>query len=253
MKKRYILLSLSLGLFSQSCHKTAGVGGTSIISGTVKGTKVASVGQAENMDVLCTNGSALEHGDYWLLNSANSNQYFYVYYVNPTWISDADPHLQGRIGIPVSFNYSDSNIDIAQKTQLALAGISNAPFSVTRTQDILHILYNSNLPITDADNGTTSFSIDVLNQGKLDGQGYTQMAGDHEVFIIYGDQSFYSDMVLTDETGAFVFKGLRNGDYQVYVLGNDPQHPNATLKVEKKASVTTKKSTVPIGEFDIFF
>lgn len=253
MKRSYIIFSLSAGIFFSSCHKSAGTGGTSMITGTVKGTKVASVGQAENMDVLCTSGASLEHGDYWLLNSGNANFYYYVYYVNPTWISDADPHLQGRIGIPVTFNYSDSNVDIAQKTQLALSGIVAAPFTVTRTQDILHILYQTNIPVTDADNGTTSFSIDVLSQGKPDGQGYTQMAGDHEVFIVYGTNTFYSDMVLTDETGSFAFEGLQNGDYRIYVLGNDPQHPNAMLKTEKTASITEKNSKTALGEFSIFF
>jgi len=253
MKRTYLIFSIGMSFALSSCHKSAGIGGTSTITGTVKGTKVASVGQAESMDILCTSGAELEHGDYWLLNSSNANQYFYVYYVNPTWISDADPHLQGRTGIPVSFNYSDSNVDIAQKTQLALAGISSAPFAVTRTQDILHVIYSANIPVTDADNGTTSFSIDVLNQGKLDGQGYTQMAGNHEVFIVYGDHTFYSDMVVTDESGSFAFEGLQNGDYRVYVLGNDPQHSNATLKVEKKTSISTKKSTTSIGEFSIYF
>jgi hypothetical protein len=245
-------LIIGLVLFS-ACKKVEGTGGTSALRGKVIGTKLASSGQAENTEVICTSGANLEHGDYWLLNSANTSKYYYIYYVNPTWISDADPHLAGRTGIAVNFNYSDSNLDIAQKTQTALAGISAAPFTVTRTQDILHIIHTTDATVPDADNGTTSFAIDVANQGKYDGVQSTAPAGDQRVYIVYGQNAYYSNTVRTNEVGEFSFEGLRNGYYTIYVLGNDPQHANASLKVEKTITIDSKESIKDLGTFDIYF
>jgi len=251
LKLSYIFILCSIIL--TSCKKAEGAGGTSAIRGTVIGTKLASAGQAESTEVICTGGAFLEHGNYWLLNSANTAKYYYIYYVNPTWISDANPHLAGRIGIPVSFNYSDSNIDIAQKTQIALSGISAAPFTVSRTQDILHIIHNTDGYVPDADNGNTSFAIDIVNQGKTAGLQSTAAAGDQRVYIIYGQNTYYSNTVRTNENGEFSFEGLRNGNYTIYVLGNDPQHANASIKTEKSITINSKESINDIGEFDIYF
>lgn len=246
----YLLLS---SILLTACKKVEGTGGTSAIRGTVIGTKLASSGQAENTEVICTSGANVEHGNYWILNSANPSKYYYIYYVNPTWISDADPHLAGRIGVPVSFNYSDSNVDIAQKTQVALAGISGAPFTVSRTQDILHIIHTSDALVPDADNGTTSFAIDVVDQGKVDGLQSTAPAGEQRVYIVYGQNAYYSNSVRTNEVGEFSFEGLRPGSYKVYVLGNDPQHSNAIIKVEKTSTIDTKESISDLGVFNIYF
>lgn len=252
-----MLKSLSFFIFSlfifSSCKKIAGEGGTSAIRGTVTGTELATPGQAETTDVICTNGASIEHGDYWLLNSANTAKYYYIYYVNPNWISNADPQLAGRIGIPVSFNYSDSNLEIAQKTQTALAGVSAAPYTVTRTQDILRIVHATFAMVSDADNGTTSFAIDVVTQGKVPGTQSVAPAGDQRVYIVYGDNAFYSNTVRTNELGEFSFEGLQIGSYKVYVLGNNPQQPNATLKIEKSGKIEAKQSIVDLGEFEIFF
>jgi hypothetical protein len=46
---------------------------------------------------------------------------------------------------------------------------------------------------------------------------------------------------------------LQIGSYKVYVLGNNPQQPNATLKIEKSGKIEAKQSIVDLGEFEIFF
>ncbi|MEY4659968.1 MAG: hypothetical protein RJB36_1734, partial [Bacteroidota bacterium] len=38
-----------------------------------------------------------------------------------------------------------------------------------------------------------------------------------------------------------------------YVLGNDPQHPNASIKVEKSAKIDANESITDLGEFQIYF
>ena len=46
-------------------------------------------------------------------------------------------------------------------------------------------------------------------------------AADEDVFIVYGDDSIYSDKFKTDYTGTFRFQNLRKGKYTVYALSKD--------------------------------
>ncbi|MCD6366710.1 MAG: membrane lipoprotein lipid attachment site-containing protein, partial [Bacteroidales bacterium] len=46
-------------------------------------------------------------------------------------------------------------------------------------------------------------------------------AADEDVFIVYGDDSIYSDDFETDYTGTFRFQNLRKGTYTVYALSKD--------------------------------
>ena len=119
MKNLFFLILLTISIIS--CKKIEGPGGTSAIRGTVKGSSYKA-GKHEVLQIICTAGAELEHGDYWLLNTGDPTKQYYIYYTNPSWISNADPQLQGRIGIMVSFNYSDSNTDIANNTLTAITG-----------------------------------------------------------------------------------------------------------------------------------
>ena len=46
-------------------------------------------------------------------------------------------------------------------------------------------------------------------------------AVDEDVFILFGDSDFVGDKVATSSTGAFEFPFLRDGDYQLYYMGED--------------------------------
>lgn len=93
---------------------------------------------------------------------------YYVWYNNPTWVSNGDPQLQGRTGIQVNFNYSDSNLEIANATITAIDAALNGDFTISQNNDILTLVSLVHTEITDADNGTTNFNVDVTNQGKAD-------------------------------------------------------------------------------------
>ena len=102
MDFKTILVALAMGLVLTACNKE-GEGGTSIISGTLIGQNHSS-SKSEVTEVIITNGLEVEHGDYWLLNSPSTNNYFYIWYDNPTWVSNGDPTLNGRTGIPITCN-----------------------------------------------------------------------------------------------------------------------------------------------------
>ncbi|MBO4489304.1 MAG: carboxypeptidase regulatory-like domain-containing protein [Bacteroidales bacterium] len=50
----------------------------------------------------------------------------------------------------------------------------------------------------------------------------TVLAAKEDVFIVYGNESFYGDDVETDHTGHYVFNYLRPGNYTVYAYSSLP-------------------------------
>ena len=187
MKKILYIISFTALVLSSACKKIEGPGGTSAIRGQVVGS-TSEEGESEITQVICTAGIELEHGDYWLLNTSDPNKLYYVYYDNPTWISASDPQLQGRIGIMVSFNYSDSNIEIAEKTRLALLAVGGANYNITLSSDILTITDLGQVNVPDADNGTTNFAIDVANNGEPGSASINTHPSQMNAFILFMDK-----------------------------------------------------------------
>ncbi|MCR4965899.1 MAG: hypothetical protein K6A41_09620 [Bacteroidales bacterium] len=72
----------------------------------------------------------------------------------------------------------------------------------------------------------------------------TVVAAKEDVFIVYGNETFYGDDVETDHTGHYVFKYLRPGTYTVYAYSTLPSGE----RVAVTQSVTVGKGenvTVP--------
>jgi hypothetical protein len=250
MKPVILVITLLLGFVS--CNKIEGPGGTSAIRGTVKGSSF-SAGRQEVTQVTCTAGIELEHGDYWILNTGDPSKQYYIYYSNPSWISNADPQLQGRIGIMVSFNYSDSNAEIAAQTQAAIAATAGTPFSSFVTNDIITLTDNSYIDVPDPDNGTTSFGIDVAMQGKAEESTNGISMANERVYIIYGDNEFAANDVRTDEAGRFSFEGLQKGNYRIYVLSKDPLNEGIYYRVQQEVSISAAKEIVETPLFNILY
>jgi len=252
MKKIIYFISLAVLLLNSACKKIEGPGGTSAIRGNVTGHQVKN-GDVEITEVTCTSGALLEHGNYWLLNTNIASKYYYIYYRNPTWISDADPHLAGRIGIEVVFNYSDSNLDIAQNTKIALDGIANSGYTTSIQQDIITIQNSALSPVPDADNGSTSFNVDISKQGKYGLITATSPIANERVYIIYGQNAFSSKDVRTNANGEFSFEGLQVGKYTVYVNSLQANGTGATMQLDKEIVIESEQSINTAGTFDILY
>lgn len=68
-------------------------------------------------------------------------------------------------------------------------------------------------------------------------------AADEDVFIVYGDDSIYSDKFKTDYTGTFRFQNLRKGKYSVYALSKDSIGMSASgyIPVSEDIEITERK------------
>jgi hypothetical protein len=243
MKKHFkigIVTLLILSLFTQ-CKKE-GSGGKAIIRGCVVGADYSS-GTQEITEVMVTQGGDIEHGDYWILNNATSETFYYIWYNNPTWISDGDPHLSGRTGIKVDFNYSDSNTDIAEKTVAAMQTVIGDQYTLSADIDIIKLISSHTAEISDADKGITNFNIDVLKQGKNNTTGSVSPVINQTVYLVYGDGSYFNETTVTGADGYFSFYGLNKGDYKVYTMSKNSETGTyepiyRTININKRKSIT---------------
>jgi len=249
-----VTVGVAIIFFQTACvKKNVGPGGTSAIKGSVTGQDFKQ-GENELQHITFTSGSQLEHGDYFLLNDLTFGTNYYIYFSNPTWISPANPNLQGRTGLEVVFNYSNSNVAIAQavKVKLESLGVLNANLSLQ--QDILTLSWKSRKNVVDPDNGTTNFAVDVSNQGEADflQTGVLNMA-EKRVYLCYGDNNYPSEDVRTNQLGEFFFPDLQKGTYKVYVISMDPPYEEMHKEVAKTVTITEEKSIVNAGVLGIYY
>lgn len=254
IKASILFIGVAIIFLQAACvKKNVGPGGTSGISGSVTGQDFKQ-GKNEIQHITFTSGAQLEHGDYFLLNDLISGVNFYIYFKNPNWISSANPNLEGRTGLEVVFNYSDSNVDIAQavKTKLESVGVLSANLSLQ--QDILTLSWKSRKNVVDPDNGTTNFAVDVSTQGEADflQTGAINIA-EKRVYLCYGDNSYASQDVRTNQLGEFLFTDLQKGTYKVYVISMSPPYEEMHKEVGETVVISEDKSIVNAGVLEIFF
>ncbi|MEZ4924285.1 MAG: hypothetical protein R2780_14020 [Crocinitomicaceae bacterium] len=252
--KRSLGYSLSLVLIVGSmfsCNKDEGLGGTSSIEGFVYVTD-HDFSRSEITDVTFSNGDQVEHGDYWILNTPDVNQLFYIWYDNPTWISSGDPQLQGRTGIKVSFNYSDSNIEVANNTKAAILAETSV-FSITQMNDILTFTSTVEGECHDAEDVSSPFSFDIAQQGANGILGQEKVAVDESVFIQYGEDEtvVFDDEFKTSSTGGYRFTNLRKGQYVLSVYSKDTTNGGSTV-IQQIIEVDKNKTTYTAIDFHIF-
>jgi hypothetical protein len=243
------IIGLSSVLILTSCEKVAGPGGTSAIRGNVVGLK-NNLGESEVIEITVMHGLNVEHGDYFLVNGDGNNNRYYIWYNNPTWVSNGDPNLTGRTGIQVDFNYSDSNTDIATNTAAAMNAVLSAEFTIEVNGDILTLTSKNHVNLSDADNGSSNFNVDVANQGKDDQFGTEIAIADEHVYLIYADGTTFNETARTGANGEFTFEGLQVGKYKVYALTQDTITGEKT-PVYKTIEISEKASINEIGTFSI--
>lgn len=248
-----IMLMIAMGMVA--CSKDPGSGGTSSIKGNVHGLILSSGGSsdpvAEVTTVICAEGAVIDDNDYWLLNSPNGNLY-YIWYDNTNWVG-GDPSLAGRTGIKVTYDFNQTNVTVANSTVAAIQSVAGNDFSISQNADILTITCTDFGQVADAEDINSPMAIDVQQQGSGGiSSGVTGVEGpiaDERVYLIYGEEDFYSEDVRTDADGNYQFKGLRKGEYRVYVFSADTTNPNGFLtQVESAVTITKNKQVVDAGQ-----
>jgi hypothetical protein len=249
MKKSLKISLLFIGLAGLfACNKDAGRGGVASISGTILGVDHEKANN-EVTEIIFSDGSEVEHGEYWLLNSPDSSEYLYIWYDNPNWVTDGDPELQGRTGVKVSFEYSDNNLTIAQNTAIAVSNASSV-FTISITNDILIITSNISGECPDAHEVSSPFEVNVDKQGKDGDLTLAEEVIDEDVFITYGEGVVYDDKTTTGVNGGFQFKGLLAGNYVLNVSSKDTISGGYTV-LSQEVQISKEDTEVNVGEITI--
>ncbi|MCT4579917.1 MAG: hypothetical protein N4A35_00750 [Flavobacteriales bacterium] len=77
--------------------------------------------------------------------------------------------------------------------------------------------------------------------------------GDHDVYIVYGDDNIYSDNFKTHYDGTFEFNYLLPGEYTIYVYSSDTNITSANnMTVTQKVTINEKKEVVDIGTIEVY-
>jgi len=79
------------------------------------------------------------------------------------------------------------------------------------------------------------------------------LAPDEDVYIIYGNDSIYSDRFSTNHDGTFIFKYLKKGKYTVFVYSDNKNNANTKkpLVIMCETEIKTNGETVNVGTLEI--
>jgi len=94
--------------------------------------------------------------------------------------------------------------------------------------------------------------VDYYNQSgsSIDKSYY---ARDKDVFIVYGNNTFYDDKVATHHDGSYQFDYLMPGNYTVYTYSKDVvgSADNPKILVLKEVTISDKNETIELDDFEI--
>ena len=216
-----------------SCAKIEGPGGSSAITGNLSGRSYSysngSNGEQEITNITIPNGNNIEDGEYVLLNTPNGGTLYYIWFKWDNGLAP-NPNLSGRTPIQVSFSFTQNNTTVAQNMSNAIFDIAGEDFTVEVNNDIVIISNIQSGEVTDAEEFTQNITVDISNQGNdYTTENATFTEGpivDNRVYLIYGNDAFYSEDTRTDAEGNYQFRNLNRGNYTVFAYSIDTLHPD---------------------------
>jgi len=76
-------------------------------------------------------------------------------------------------------------------------------------------------------------------------------AQEQEVYLTYGEHSFYDTRIRTQEDGTFVFSNLIKGDYKIVVYSEDVSGGTANIAKTKLVTISEETQNIDLGTIDI--
>ncbi len=92
------------------------------------------------------------------------------------------------------------------------------------------------------------FVQDFNGEGELIVEDY---APDWDVFIVYGEDDFYSDATTTHYDGTYIFEYLYEGDYEVYAYSKCNACANNIEPITIKAQVTSADQVIELEDLRV--
>ncbi|HDR67522.1 MAG TPA: hypothetical protein ENN61_00570 [Bacteroidaceae bacterium] len=76
-------------------------------------------------------------------------------------------------------------------------------------------------------------------------------AQEQEVYLIYGNHTFYDERIRTQYDGTFEFNNLIPGDYKIFLYSEDVTGGTEMITIMRYATITEREQVVDLGEITI--
>jgi hypothetical protein len=142
---------------------------------TVVSTDFAASGKQNETTIVCGDAASLTTGDYFLVNSANDETKYYVWYNKDG--GGGDPALLGYTGIAVVISTGNTNVQVATATAAALnAAASFNSESSSFTVIVRNVLEGACMETADSTSNQTEFDFTTTQSGStLEAPDFTQV------------------------------------------------------------------------------
>ena len=235
------LLIAFMGLLTLSCDKNEGLGGTGSIAGTIVEqfynddfSELIYSAPAVDEDVFILFGSDQTPGDRVSTGTSGDFRFDYLY--------------------PGSYQIYYKSQDTAAIFQDDWNRIQVE----LENGEALNLGNLAKKKSLDFDEGAAVIS-GVVKKIKYDNDSrwpnlvieYIDYAHEYEVYITYGNHTFYDERVRTQDDGRFEFKNLIPGQYRIFLYSEDVTKVTEHVVLEYNASITTFDQVIDLGEITV--
>lgn len=241
--KSWVSLSILLvaGLLLSSCEKNEGMGGTGSITGTI-------VEQFYSKDYSETfhNSPAVDEEVFILFGDDNT------------------PGENVNTGVSGEFRFDylyPGSYVIYYETEDSVSALDKVwlTIEIELEQDQeLDLGELEKMTALDYDDGSAVIS-GVVEKTKYDNDSkwpnlvlkYIDFAHEHEVYLVYADDEFYSERVRTQYDGYFEFSELIPGKYLVFLYSEDVTKATEHVVITREVSITDFDQVIDLGTIGI--
>ncbi len=241
LKMAFGLIILSLVV--ASCTKTEGEGGTASISGTITEhfynddySQLLYTAPAVDEDVFIHYGDDQALGDMIRTGAGGSFRFDFLFPGDYT----------------VFYLTQDSTTDILKEE---VARLTEVELGRGEESDLGELVKLTTLDFDDGGaviRGVVKL-IDYVDDSRWPNLvvDFISYAYEHEVYLTYGNHTFYDERIRTQHDGSFEFRNLIPGDYLVVLYSEDVTRVTDKVALKFEATVTRMDQVVDLGEITV--
>lgn len=238
-RRRVVMLLITLLYLAASCRKGEGIGGTGTISGTLTTyyynddySRLIYQNPAVDEEVFILYGNDDVLGDRTLTSNSGAFRFdflypgqYVVYYLSKDSTSILDEDQEKMVQVDLS---RGADIDLGNLEKLTTLDYDDGAAEISGVVKAVYYADGSNTVID-----------------------YVDFAHEHEVYLTYGNHTFYDERVRTQYNGYFEFSNLIPGDYLIFLYSDDVTGETQHEVLKFEVSITELDQVVELGEITI--
>jgi hypothetical protein len=238
----YIILLIVLTAFIPSCEKTEGRGGTGSISGTLMEyfynddyTSLILQKPAVDEELFILYGEEQSVGDRVVTGVSGEFRFkylypgtYYVYHRTRDSTEILDENVEKIYEVKLD---KGEDLDLGELQKLSTLDYDEGAAVIRGV--VKEIAY-------DKDSRWPNLVVD-----------YIDFAYEQEVYLTYGNHSFYDDRIRTQHDGSFEFSELIPGKYLIFLYSDDVTRETDRVVIKREVTITEMDQVVDLGEITI--